>query len=291
MLRISLVLIICLVAMMLNAQTVNGSEFIHETIVEVADFANVRLEGNIDVYYTQSENKSIVIRTQKSEHLNNVTYSIEDNTLMIRNVWERKRRFLGITFYHHIDGSRTERIQVFIESPNIERLNKSGRGAITFLGDVDLDKLHFRVSGATIVEVPNLNVNDLEIRSSGSTKISVSNLTVNNMEMQSSGSANVNISSLSVNDLGIQSSGSSRVNITGNADNIRVRSSGSANMSLENLISHKVDVAISGSGTVNVHSTEELNVSSSGSSTVNYRGNPSTNISVSGSGRVRTMRD
>ena len=233
---------------MLNAQTVNGSEFIHEHTVEVADFTRVNLEGKIDVFYTQSENNSITIMTMHSQHINNVYHNIRNNTLTIRN--GGRRRF-GITRMLFGENKNTTKIQVFIESPSIERFSKSGSGAITFLDSVSLDQLNFHVSGISNINIPYLDVNDLEIRSSGF----------------------------------------SRANIAGNAENVRVSSSGSYNLNLENLVSTKVRVSISGSGTVNVHSTDELNVSSSGSGRVNYRGNPSMNVSVSGSGRVRRIVD
>ena len=83
MLRISLVIILCMGVIMLNAQ--RERDFVHETVIEFSEFTKVSLEGNIDLFFTQSENNSILIKTLQEEHINDVHYSFGDNALNIRN--------------------------------------------------------------------------------------------------------------------------------------------------------------------------------------------------------------
>jgi len=267
MFRIILVLIIFLGGVMLDAQTdrigefvhETNTEFIHETNVEFTDFTGLNLEGLVDVFYTQSENKSIVIKTQQIEHINDVTYSIRNNTLTIRNDIrdarqgrQVRRGLFGRNTTVIVDGNgNNRRIQVFIESPSIESFRHSGVGVITFSENVDLNKLHFQISGVANVNAQSLNVSDLEIRSSG-----VAN-----------------------------------VNIAGNAINVKVVSSGVGSVNLGSLVSAKADVNVTGVGSVSVHSTDELNARITGVGSIRYRGNPNITRSVGFLGSLSRIGD
>jgi len=117
-------------------------------------------------------------------------------------------------------------IRIKISAPNIEELEVSGASKIN-LSNLDNNFLKVDASGASKIEVSGKTV-DLNIESSGACKINAENLQSQNVTVDSSGASKIDVSVSGA--LKVDASGASKITYTGNPQNIEKDTSGAGSV-------------------------------------------------------------
>lgn len=117
-------------------------------------------------------------------------------------------------------------IRIKISAPNIEELEVSGASKVN-LSNLDNNFLKVDASGASKMEISGKTV-DLNIESSGACKINAENLQSQNATIDASGASNINVSV--AGDLKVDASGASKITYAGNPQNIEKDTSGAGSV-------------------------------------------------------------
>ena len=256
-----IILCLSIISGCLIADQEENMEFIHERMLPVQDFTSLDISGNFDVFFTQSEERSVVLKASEETHLDSVKYEYRDQKLVVYKENEDNNsdnsRIINVnsrnvTIYVNNESviiDAKTKLQLYISAPNIERIDQAGSGKIVFDPFIDLLKLDFDIAGSGNIYLPDINVNQLSFDIAGSTT----------------------------------------VNVSGHADFLKIDSAGAGNINAKDFIAQKVKIDAAGAVNVNVHAVEELNIDLAGAGRVNYWGNPRVNRSVAGIGRITKM--
>jgi hypothetical protein len=160
MFRNVLMSFLLVVALMLASCNLDDEEkfnFTSEETVNVQEFRVIDLEGYIDLFFTQSGERTLTIKTEKPEQMEEVKISFGNNSLTIKNQIGTKGKIVR----------NSVKIQAFVTAPNIEAIDHSGAGRIEFLNATDLLKLSLDIAGAVSVVINDINVGQLDIDYAG----------------------------------------------------------------------------------------------------------------------------
>lgn len=107
-------------------------------------------------------------------------------------------------------------------------------------------------------------------------------------EMEVSGASKVNLINLDNSFLKVDVSGASKTEISGKTVNLTIETSGASKVNAENLQAQTADVDSSGASSVSVNVSGSLKADASGASNISYSGNPQNiEKDTSGAGKVR----
>jgi len=115
---------------------------------------------------------------------------------------------------------------VRVSAPNIEDLDVSGASKVN-LTNLNNESLQIHSSGASKINVEGTTVT-LEIETSGASKIEAENLKAENVSVDASGASKINVAVS--NDLKVDASGASNINYTGTPKNFEKKTSGASNV-------------------------------------------------------------
>lgn len=104
--------------------------------------------------------------------------------------------------------------------------------------------------------------------------------------LEASGASRVNLSNLNNSELTLDTNGASRINISGETGNLIVDVSGASQIDAVDLSAVTANVDASGASHVKVNVANELVVDASGASRINYSGTPKVSKSTSGGSSV-----
>lgn len=93
-------------------------------------------------------------------------------------------------------------------------------------------------------------------------------------ELEVSGASKVNLNDLNNEELTVDSSGASKITVSGSTANLTVDVSGASKIDAENLRSQNASVDASGASSVNLAISGDLKVDASGASSIRYSGSP-----------------
>ena len=238
-----------------------GNNLPFEKEIPFQVFQNLTIKGSLQVFFTQSEETSIIVRAKSQKDLDEVDFEFSNQTLTLDNTVKRR----GI-FGCNVSTTTSARQEVHISSSILNVIGISGSGTFKAMNDVTFVNLMLSISG------------------SGKANI---NGTASNTNISISGSGRVDMERFNLNNLTITISGSGRAVIAGTVNNLNISISGSGRADTINMIAKIADVNISGSGIANIFVEEVLTARVSGSGRVTYSGNPPhVTKRISGSGRV-----
>lgn len=124
------------------------------------------------------------------------------------------------------------------------------------------------------------------IKSSGPLRIRISAPNIESLDL--SGASKVNIINLNNDSLSLDSSGASKIKLEGTTKTFDVEMSGASKLDAENLKAENVSVDSSGASSAYVYVTNELKVDLSGATNVTYSGSPkSVHKKASGASSVK----
>jgi hypothetical protein len=224
---------------------------------EFADFSRVNVEDTFNVEITQSDLFSVTISAD-DEFFDYVAVTKEGNTLRIH--LNPRHTFTDFTL-------RARTLKAEITMPALRGLSLSGASTGTVRGfklaaDFDLD-----ISGASSLDIRDVEVGNAELQISGASKIT---------------------GNIKAEDVEYEVSGASQVELKGSAKNIILNASGASKADLADCPLGNANVKLSGASEATVNAKGRLDSTLSAASRLYFLGNPTMgNINVSGASTIK----
>jgi hypothetical protein len=223
------------------------------------DFTRVDIGSAFDAEIIKSDSFSVTIKADES-FIDYIVVSKEGDTLVIN--LKPHHLFTDFTL-----GSKT--LEAEINMPTIEGLIVSGATKATASGFKSSEDLDIEVSGAS-----TLNLEDIEAR---------------DVEFNVSGASTLKGTLISTGDAELEVSGASKVELEGSASFLELDGSGASTIELgEFPLSGDADVKLSGASKATVNLKEMLDCTLSAASSLYFIGNPTMgDIDISGASTIK----
>jgi hypothetical protein len=154
-----------------------------------------------------------------------------------------------------------------IAMPAISALSLSGASRGTISGFKSTQNFRLNVSGASSLEINDIEVGNAEFDISGASKVT---------------------GSLKASDANFAVSGASRVDLKGSANNFDLTASGASVLDLLEFTVNTANAKLDGASEATIAVEEKLDVALSGASRLYFHGNPTIgNISVTGASTIK----
>ncbi|MDR3188060.1 MAG: DUF2807 domain-containing protein [Prevotellaceae bacterium] len=208
---------------------------------EVGAFQKISAKSGVDVYFTQSASRSVVVEAEE-EHIGKVVTEVDGETLVVK-VKVKDKVF------------RTKSpLKVHVSAPALSAVEASG-GAdfhadsltcessfqLSVSGGADANIAHLKVgkdvaiasSGGADAKVRNLIVaGNTELAASGGADCDVEHLQTVSGKLLASGGADVDVKSFAAENLSLAASGGADISASGEAANLQASASGGADISV-----------------------------------------------------------
>jgi hypothetical protein len=218
----------------------------------ISDFSNLKVATGVQVSYTISNSKSVLVETDDNEKLQFIKTEVDNGSLKIFvDGWDKNHK-----------GSKKRKRSRNNMIFNILKVTISGPSLNSF-----------KASSSGQIKIENVNVSDdLEIGASSSGSISgkfkATNVTVN---VSSSSEFKGDVEAKFVV---LESSSAAEIEIRGKAEKVTVRSSSSSTCNIKDLVVETAEVKVSSSADISVFASKLLDAQASSSGTIFYYGNP-----------------
>ncbi|MFC2051209.1 head GIN domain-containing protein [Chloroflexota bacterium] len=224
---------------------------------EFADFADVSVEGTFEVKIDQSDSFSTTISAD-SNLFDYIMVAKEGKTLRI--YLNPRHTFTDFTL-------PVRTLKAVITMPALHGLNLSGASKGTVTGFKSTHDLSIDVSGASSVNIKDMEAGDAVFEVSGASKIS---------------------GTMNSKDAEFEVSGASTVELKGSADNAILNISGASKANLVDFPLDDANVNLSGASEATVHAKGRLDAILTAASRLYFLGNPVMgNIHVSGASTLK----
>ncbi len=237
-----------------------GCASIGSTVTETKEFSNfssVDVENTFQVEIVQASSFSTTITVHK-DLLDYISISQKGETLKI--MLSPHHPFTDFT-----RGQKT--LKAKIAMPAISGLSLSGATRGTISGFKSTQSFRLNVSGASSLEINDIEVGNTEFDISGASKVT---------------------GSLKTSDARFVVSGASRVDLKGSANNFTLITSGASILDLLEFTVSTANVKLDGASEATVAVKEKLDAALSDASRLYFHGNPTMgNISVTGASTIK----
>ncbi|WP_339887472.1 DUF2807 domain-containing protein [uncultured Flavobacterium sp.] len=226
---------------------------------EVSNFSKLQASNAIEVSYTISNTKSILVETDDNENLKYLKTEVENGTLKLyvdtkdyKKEGKTKKKSKGNNV-NWINGVEFTVLKITVSGPNLEEI---------------------KASSSADIKITNTNTStDLNIAVSSSGSIS-GNFNCSNLVIDSSSSGEFS-GSVNTTTIAIESSSSSDVNLSGNATEISVKASSSSSCNLKEFKVETALIKASSSADVTINVSKSLIAKASSSASIVYYGSAS----------------
>ena len=254
---IPLVVVVALTAALLSACETTGPGGL---VTEERDFTNftyVDVEGTFNVEIVQSDSFSITISADRS-FFDYVAVSKEGKTLKI--YLNPRHTFTDFTLQ-----ART--LKAKITMPALYGLKLSGASKATVTGFSSSKDFNLDISGASSLNMDDMEVRDIDCEVSGASKVT---------------------GSINASDVRFEVSGASKVELDGSARNIVLNTSGASKVDLADFPLKNANIKLSGASEANLDVKGRLDCVLSAASRLYFQGNPTMgNVRVSGASTIK----
>jgi len=224
---------------------------------EFTDFTRVEVEGTFEVEITQSESFSVIVSSDEN-FSDYVAVSRERETLRI--YLNPRHTFTDFTLQARILKAR-------ITMPALRGLRLSGASKGTVAGFKSPQDFGVDISGASSLDMDDIEVADAEFKISGASKVS---------------------GSIGADDTEFEVSGASEVELKGSADNTILNASGSSQVNLTDFPLDNANIKLSGASEATLNAKGRLDCALSAASSLYFLGNPTMgNIRVTGASTIK----
>ncbi len=229
-------------------------------ITEEKDFANfteVDVEGAFDIEIVEAGSFSVIISGDEG-FFDYIAVEKEGDTLKIS--LDPRHTFTDFTL-------AAKTLKAKITMPALRRLRLAGASTGTIKGFKSSEDFRLEVSGASSVDMADIEVADAKFEISGASKVA------GNME---------------AGEVEFEVSGASGVELEGSADNIAIEASGASKVDLADFPINNADVKLSGASEATVNVKGRLDSVLSAASRLYFHGNPTIgNMEVSGASTIK----
>ena len=237
-----------------------GATGLGNIVTEEKDFTGftyVEVEGTFEVEITQSESFSIIISADEN-FSDYVAVTKEGQTLRI--YLNPRHTFTDFTLQ-----ART--MKATITMPALYGLHLSGASKGTITGFKSSRDFSVDVSGASSLDMTDIEVDDAEFKISGASKVS---------------------GSISADDTEFEVSGASKIELKGSADDIMLNASGASQVNLADFPLNNAAVKLNGASEATVNVKGRLDATVNAASSLYFLGNPTMgNVSVTGASTIK----
>ena len=224
---------------------------------DFTDFSRVDIGGTFEVEIVQSDSFSTTISTDKS-FVDYIAVSKEGETLKI--YLNPHHNFTDFTM-----GVKT--LKAKITMPALHGIRLSGATKATITGFRSSQDFSLNVSGASSLDLDDIEVGNAEIVISGASKIT---------------------GSIKAENVDFEVSGASKVELAGSGENTILNASGASQVNLADFILNDANVKLSGASEASINAKGRLDAAVSDASTLYFLGNPTTgDTSVTGASTIK----
>ena len=254
---IPIILVAVLTAALLSGCEVTGPGSVVTEEKDFADFTYVDVGSAFEVEITRSDTFSVIISADESL-FDYIAVTKEGNTLRI--YLKPRHIFTDFTL-----GAKTLRAEITM--PALYGFQLSGASKGTVSGFKSSKDFNLNVSGASSVDIDDMEVGDIEFEISGASKVS---------------------GSVNASDVRFEVSGASEVELEGSANNIILEVSGASKINLADFPLSNANAKLSGASETTLDVKGRLDAVLSGASRLYFQGNPTMgNISVTGASTIK----
>ena len=254
---IPIILVAVLTAALLSGCEVTGPGGVVTEEKDFADFTYVDVEGTFEVEIIQSDSFSTSVSADES-FFDYIAVTKEGNTLRI--YLKPRHVFTDFTL-----GAKT--LKAKITMPALYGLQLSGASKATITGFKSSKDFNLNVSGASSVDIDDMEVGNIEFEISGASKVS---------------------GSVNASDVRFEVSGASQVELEGSANNIILNASGASKVNLADFPLSNANAKLSGASETTLDVKGRLDAILSDASRLYFQGNPTMgNISVTGASTIK----
>ncbi len=210
----------------------------------VSDFTKIHTSTGVNVYYTQSSEKSIRVETDDKEKLNRIKTVVSGGTLKIHVKSVRGKWGEDDTF---------KKLKIYVAAPDVKTFEADSGSSITLENGV--------TSNSKI---------GVDISSGSSIKgdISAKNIDI---EADSGSSFKGKITATSVN---VELDSGSSVSVSGKADSVTIEADSAGNFSGKDFVVKSAVIEADSASSVTLTVTESIKASADSLAKINYYGNP-----------------
>jgi len=245
------------VAALLSGCTVTGPGGTVTEEKDFTDFTCVDVEGTFEVEIIQSDSFSTTISADES-FFDYIAVSKEGKTLRIS--LNPRHTFTDFTL-------QAKTLKAKVTMPALYGLHLSGASKGTVTGFKSSEDFSLDVSGASSLDIDDIEVDDVEFEISGASKVS-GNMTADDTEFEVSGASNVELG--------------------GSASNVILKASGASKVDLADFPLDNADARLSGASEATLNVSGRLDFALSGASRLYFLGNPTMGkVSVTGASTIK----
>lgn len=210
----------------------------------VSDFTEIHTSTGVNVYYTQSSEKSIKVETDNQEKLNRIKTEVSGGKLKIyiksvRGKWGEDNTF--------------KNLKIYVSAPDVKVFEADSGSKITLENGVTSDsKIDIEVSSGSHIS-GNLAAKQIEIEAS---------------------SGSVFKGEIKANSLDVEINSGSNVNILGSADNLELEVSSASNFTGKDFSVKTANIEADTASNVTLTVTESLHAKANSLAKINYYGKP-----------------
>ncbi len=210
----------------------------------VSDFTKIHTSSGVNVYYTQSSEKSVRVETDDKEKLNRIKTVVSGGKLKIHIKSVRGKWGEDDTF---------KKLKVYVSAPDVKTFEADSGLKITLENGVTSDsKIDIEVSSGSNIS-GNLSAKQIEI------------------EVSSGSAFKGEINSKSVD---VEINSGSNVTISGNADVIELEVNSASNFKGKDFTVKTANIEADTASNIMLTVTEKLNAKANSLAKINYYGNP-----------------
>jgi hypothetical protein len=193
-----------------NLSGIQGSGTSKSETRNVSGFTKIDAGGAINVDIAVQKDFSVIVEADDNL-LTNIKTEVSGDTLKI---------------YSEDRISPKTPVNVVISMPEMEGLNVSGASSVN-VANVNAGSLEIQASGASKIKI-NGTAKELEANASGASTIDAESLRVENADVEANGASKAVVSA--ANDLKVDASGASKILYIGEPKNIKQNSSGASSV-------------------------------------------------------------
>jgi len=254
---IPIILVAVLTAALLSGCEVTGPGGVVTEEKDFTDFTYVDVGSAFEVEIIQSDSFSTSVSADES-FFDYIAVTKEGNTLRI--YLNPRHTFTDFTL-------RARTLKAKITMPALYGLQLSGASKATVTGFKSSKDFNLNVSGASSVDIDDMEVGDIEFEISGASKVS---------------------GSVNASDVRFEVSGASEVELEGSANNIILTASGASKVNLADFPLSNANAKLSGASETTLDVKGRLDAVLSDASRLYFQGNPTMgNISVTGASTIK----
>ena len=244
-------------AILLSGCTATGPRGLVTEEKKFTDFTYVEVEGTFEVEITQSDTFSTTVSGDASS-FDYIAVAKEGGKLRI--YLNPRHTFTDFTL-------QAKALKAKITMPALHGVQLSGASEGTITGFNSSEDFNLDVSGASSLEINDMEIGNVEFKVSGASKVT---------------------GDVNAGDVKIQVSGASQVKLKGTANDLVLTASGASKVNLADVPLGDVDIKLSGASEATVNAKGRLDSSLSAASRLYFLGNPDMgDIDISGASTIK----